>query len=128
MSVPAVSYPIRVKAVPVAWRGDKFSIELSLRDTAGALVDPALFGTTWTAMARRHTTSATKIDFTVVASSITKTVKITLTGAQTALIPPADAVATLASYGYDVQATGGGTSPITVWTGRFDVDGDYTRV
>jgi len=120
-SVTVVNYPIRVADVPEVWRGDALRIKFSLSDSDGNPVDLNTFGDTWASMFRSQATSSQHTDATVDTSHLADGyVIVSLTGDQTQALKQDQ-------YGYDVQATGGPLSPITIWTGVVNVSGDFTR-
>ena len=122
----SIEYPITLTPPKQVYRGDALRFGVSMQ--AGnplADVDLFLFGTAWTAQARASTSSgdAAVITFAVdittgVVSGKLLTIYLSLTGAQTAAIP-------FGELGFDIEASGGALSPITPFTGRLVVTGEY---
>lgn len=112
------------------YRGDPFTLPiLGELDAAGALVNLGSYGTGWTSQIRLSAAFPDEIPFTVNVSNINGTVDPAATAAQ--LVLSLTGVQTEAmtsrSYVFDVQATGGPVSPLTLYSGSLRVTQDVTR-
>lgn len=122
-------YPIPLDPIR-QWRGDPLTLVLRLTVPADPPTDPPVpvdlsgYGTGWTSQLRRSATSAGHVDFTVdvtkIADPTDPRLTLSLTGTQTTAM-------TASGYGFDVQATGGGQTPFTVWQGKLVMAGEYTH-
>lgn len=116
------SFPIDLGTFPLE-RGDgagRNSIGIHLQDDAEVAVDLTGYGDTWTAQARRAAGSTTAIDLDVDATGAA-------TGDLIVSVPDDTSAALPSTLVFDVEATGGAISPLTVFKGKFDTEADVTR-
>ncbi len=120
-----MAYPITLPPL-TAWRGDPFSVTLRIKDQAGAVVDLSGYGSAWTSQLRTDLNAgaveaAFTIDATHAADLTDPRLILSLTGVQTTTLQRES------WYGFDIQATGGASTPFTVWQGKLRADGDWTH-
>jgi len=116
------SYPIDLGTFPL-YRGDgagRNQVGIHLQDVNEDPVDLSLFGDEWEAQARSSYATNEAIDLDIDDTGAA-------TGDLIVSIPDADSVALPRALVFDVQATGGGISPFTVFRGAFSTDPDVTR-
>lgn len=117
-----VNFPIDLGTFPL-YRGDdegRNKVTITLTDSDDAPVDLTAFGDTWTSQARTSARAADAIDLTVDVSEAAD-------GVLEVRLPVADSADLPGRLVFDVQVTGGAISPLTVFAGTFNAEGQVTR-
>lgn len=118
--------PIRLNHKPTAWRSNQFVIPIRcwLDRAKTQPLDLSRFGPTWNSQVRLSYGDVLAATFTVTKvfneDEVFYGIDLGLSGSITAAL-------TEPYYVFDVEVTGGGISPLTVFLGGFQVDGDVTR-
>ena len=102
-------------------RGDGWRIPITDVATDGTPTDLTGFGSGWSAQMRETADASTSVAFTVDATAAASgQLVLSLAGYATAAL-------TRSRYVFDVQATGGTITPLTVYRGAILVERDVTR-